>query len=243
MGDQKLKKTATVAVALALGLTSCGSPVEKDATYGTVEELGRAVKTVVEVDCGQGTGNSAKNGWDQDTCGDRAVIAVFTNDDTQREVKAKNPTDGNSVIVEGPNWIVWAVGGRENDIQEKLGGTIVKAPTLFTGHIEFHVTSSLKPGIQKLTPGAKMECNVSPNSLMKDLSGDSKATITTASKLVLTGGIVSGKLDGETCILNYEIPKIPGDDGPYEVMVGYRTADPVSQNELARGVGLQLGAK
>lgn len=81
-------------------------------------------------------------------------------------------------------------------------------------------------------------------SLMKDLSGDSKATITTASKLVLTGGIVSGKLDGETTrILSYEIPNIPGDDGPYEVMVGYRRADPVSQNELTRGVGLQLGSK
>ncbi|TAP45631.1 hypothetical protein [Arthrobacter sp. S39] len=241
-----MKKTAVavMAGALVLGLTSCGTPVEKDATYGTVEELGRAVKTVVEVDCGQGTGNSAEHGWDQDTCGDRAVIGVFTNDATQREVKAKNPTDADSVIVEGPNWIVWAAGGRENDIKEKLGGTIVKAPTLFKGRIEFHVTSPLKPGIQKLKPGTAMECNVSPSSLMKDLSGDSKATITTASKLVLTGGIVSGKLDGETtCILSYEVPNIPGDDGPYEVMVGYRTADPVSQNELARGVGLQLGSK
>lgn len=239
----ELKNTAVVVVALALGLTSCGSPVEKDATYGTVDELGRAVKSVVEVDCGQGTGNSAQNGWDQDTCGDRAIIGVFTNAQTQREVKAKNPTDASSVIVEGPNWIVWASGGTELDVQEKLGGKIVKAPTLFTGHIEMHVTTPLKPGIQKLMPGTKNECNIHPGSLMKDLSGDSKATITTASKLVLVGGIVSGKLAGETCILSYEVPNIPGEDGPYEVMVGYRTADPVSQNDLARGVGLKIGSK
>ena len=238
-----MKKIAVVvAVALAVALTSCGSPVKKDATYGTVEELGRAVKTVVEVDCGQGTGNSAKSGWDQDTCGDRAILGVFTNAQTQREVKAKNPTDASSVIVEGPNWIVWASGGREKAVQEKLGGTIVKAPTLFTGRIEMHVTTPLKPGIQKLKLGTKNECSIHPGSLMKDLSGDSKATITTASKLVLTGSIVSGKLVGETCVLSYEVPNIPGEDGPYEVIVGYRTADPVSQNELARGVGLQIGS-
>jgi hypothetical protein len=235
----KLLVSFTVAAALVSG---CGTPVQKDASYGTVEELGRAVKNVVEVDCGKGTGNSAKNGWDQDTCGDRAVIGVFTNPQTQREVKAKNPTSGGSVIVEGPNWIVWAAGGRELQIQDRLGGAIVQAPSLFTGRIEVHVTSTLKPGIQKLMPGSKNECNVSPNSLMKDLSGNSQATVTTASKLVLKGGIVSGKLDGETCILTYEVRGIPQSDGPYDIKVGYRTADPVDQNELVTGVGLKIGS-
>lgn len=233
-----------VAVALVLGLTSCGSPVEKDATYGTVEELGRAVKNVVEVHCGQGTGNSAENGWHQETCGDRAVIGVFANDATLREVKAKNPTDADSVIVEGPNWIVWAAGGRENEIKEKLGGTIFKAPTPFRGRIELNLTSLSKPGIQKLKPGTTMECNVSPSSLMKDLSGDSKATITTASKLVLTGGIVSGKLDGETtCILTYEIPNIPADVGPLRSNGRIPYGGSCQAKRMARGVGLQLGSK
>jgi hypothetical protein len=134
-----MKKRALGAGAIAvstLALAGCGASIERDASYGTVESLGKAVSSVLDIECGKGAGNSATAGWDQDTCGDKAVIGVFANSQTQKEVRAKNPSKAGVRIVEGPNWIVWAKNGAEGAVQDKMGGQIVEPPKLFTGKVE-----------------------------------------------------------------------------------------------------------
>ena len=230
-------------VVTGLTLTGCGASIERDASYGTVESLGKAVSSVLDIECGKGAGNSATAGWDQDTCGDKAVIGVFTNSQTQKAVRAKNPSKPGAKIVEGPNWIVWAKSGAEGKVQEKLGGHIVEAPQLFTGKVEMQLTAWLERDLVRLSKGSKKECFPQPDGLMKDMSSESVTTVTTASGLSLEGKMVSSTLDGLTCSMHYEIPGIPSNDGPYAVKVGYREGPAQSESALKDGAGFSFGKK
>lgn len=239
-----MKKRAIGAAAVTvLALTGCGSSIERDASYGTVESLGKAVSSVLDIDCGKGAGNSASAGWDQDTCGDKAVIGVFTNAKTQKEVRAKNPSGPGVKIVEGPNWIVWAKNGAEKAVQDKMGGQIVEPPQLFTGKVEMQLTVWEDRDLVRLSKGDDKECFPQPDGLMKDMSSDSVTTVTTASGLSLEGKMVSSTLDGLTCSMHYEIPGIPSGDGPYAVKVGYREGPAQSEAELKDGAGFSFGKK
>ena len=238
-----MKRHIAAAAAAGILLTGCGPSVERDASYGTVESLGKAVSSVLNIECGKGAGNSATTGWDQDTCGDKATIGVFTNAATQKEVRAKNPTKPGSKIVEGPNWIVWAKNGAEGQVQEKLGGHIVEAPQLFTGKVEMQLTAWQERDLVRLSKGSKKECFPQPDGLMKDMGSDSVTTVTTASGLALEGKMVSSTLDGLTCSMHYEIPGIPSGDGPYAVKVGYREGPAQSEADLKDGAGFSFGNK
>ncbi|MFS0716853.1 hypothetical protein ABC337_15435 [Arthrobacter sp. 1P04PC] len=199
--------------------------------------------SVLDIECGKGAGNSATAGWDQDTCGDKAVIGVFTNGQTQKEVRAKNPTKPGAKIVEGPNWIVWAKNGTEGKVQDKLGGQIVEAPQLFTGKVEMQLTVREGRDLVRLLKGSKLECFPQPDGLMKDMSADSVSTVTTASGVSLEGKLVLSTLDGLTCSMHYEIPGIPSNDGPYAVKVGYREGPAQSESALKTGAGFSFGKK
>lgn len=226
---------------LLLALTACGPSIEKDASYGTVDALGKAVSSVLDIECGTGAGNSTSAGWDQDTCGDRATIGVFTNDTTQREVKAKNPTDAGSTIVEGENWIVWVKDNKADLVQEKLGGKVVAAPTRFAGKVEMQLTVRDLRDLERPLKGSKRECFANRTSLLKDMGADSVATITTSSGLALEGTMVSSTLQDKTCTMHYEIPGIPAGDGPYNVKVGYRDGGDQTEAELKAGAGFSFG--
>lgn len=216
--------------------------MEKDASYGTVKSLGEAASSVLDIECGEGTGSSASAGWDQDTCGDKATIGVFADSSTQREVKAKNPTSASSVIVEGPNWIVWAKQGNETRVQDKLGGKIVATPRLFTANVSLRLKASSVRDLVRLMPGNAKECFASPDSLYKDISANGKAVITTSSGVEKSGSIVSSKLDGLVCTMSYEIVGIPADDGPYAIKVGYRNGPEQSEADLKSGAELSIGS-
>lgn len=234
-------KRKIVAIGItALALSGC-STIEKDASYGTVESLGKAVSQVLDIECGSGAGNSATAGWDQDTCGDKAVIGVFTNAQTQKEVRAKNPSGSGTKIVEGPNWIVWAKNGAETDIQERMGGTIVEPPKLFTAKVEMQLTVWLERDLVRLSNGSKKECFPHPDGLMKDMSSDSVTTVTTSSGLALEGKMVTSTLQGKTCSMHYEVPGIPSGDGPYKVKVGYREGPDQTEAQLKAGAGFSFG--
>lgn len=230
----------TVVALTALSLAGCSS-IEKDASYGTVESLGKAVSEVLDIECGDGSGTSASAGWDQDTCGDKASIGVFTNAQTQREVKAKNPSHSSSTIVEGENWIVWVNDGKENLIQEKLGGEVVAPPKLFIGKVEMQITAWEARDFVRLSKGSKKECFPRPDGLMKDMGSDSVTTVTTASNLSLEGKMVASTLTDKTCSMHYEIPGIPSQDGPYKVKVGYREGPDQTEAQLKTGAGFSFG--
>lgn len=224
----------------AATLSGC-STIEKDASYGTVESLGKAVSEVLNIECGKGSGNSATAGWDQDTCGNKATIGVFTNPKTQREVKAKNPSGATSTIVEGENWIVWVSGGQEQLVQDRLGGKIVSAPELFTGVINLEFTPA-SPSYLAIAEGpAQKACFPNRLSPYKDLGENSKATVTTSSGLVLEGTLVSSDMGDTTCSMRYEVDGVPAGDGPYDVSIGHRAAPKQDESELKTGAQLTIG--
>lgn len=230
-----MKRHAAVLAIGALALAGCSS-IEKDASYGTVESLGKAVSEVLDIDCGKGTGSSASSGWDQDTCGDKAVIGVFTSASKLKEVKTKNPTTSASKIVEGSNWIVWVKGGKEKEVQEKMGGRLVEAPKLFTGVINLDFTPP-----QGYIVKTGTSCYGSPTSPYKDLGYKSKATITTADGLELTGPLASSTVVSGVCTMRYEVPSVPADQGPYKLQIGNRQSPEATESDLKSGVKLYIG--
>lgn len=235
-----MKHTLALLPAVALALAGC-STIEKDATYGTVESLGKAVSEVLDIDCGKGTGKSAAAGWDQDTCGDKAVIGVFTNGQTQREVLAKNPSNAQTTIVEGPNWAVWAKEGKASEIQDKLGGKIVEPPKLFTGVINLELAPISPDYLARPEGGTMKSCFANRLSPYKDLGEDSSASVTTSSGLVLEGKLASSDLSVDACLMRYEIPEVPAGDGPYKIVIGNRTGPDQSEQELESGAELTIG--
>lgn len=115
-----------LAVALTLLVSGCApDPVEKDATYRTLDDLVTAVQTTglkCEGDVQKFTDGSSE----YRTCGMNGWAAIYgTTSARDRQVKLQSGSTS-SVMVVGPNWVVKAPMADAKAVSDKLGGTIVE---------------------------------------------------------------------------------------------------------------------
>lgn len=114
-----------ILVALAgVGLVACGASVEKDATYGSVEDLRKAVLTT-DLDCPGDKVITVENGGGEIRCTSDVTLGVYENEDDRSTLMVGTALFSERHALEGPNWVI--TGPDEvalGKVRDKLGGEL-----------------------------------------------------------------------------------------------------------------------
>ncbi|MET4622807.1 hypothetical protein ABIE18_004286 [Arthrobacter sp. 2762] len=240
-----MKRLGATVIVAGVVLAGCAS-VKKDASYQTLKDLASAVQVASGEKCDEITTSSSnmdKYGWDQDPCGEKTSIAIFSDHETQKKIRLKNPPTADKALLEGPNWIVWSPADTAHTIQEKLGGIFREAPQQITATVKLLVHAPYG-GILRVSDtekGPGRWCYGSGGDVFKDLGPDSEASITSQSGLVTSARLTNSVVVDRACQMTYVVPDIIAEDGPYKVQVGERDAGTRTESELRSGLDLQIG--
>ena len=120
-----MKKLLPVAALTLIALTGCGGG-QADAEYEDVNELAAAYGDAVGVECSESSNDIDDNGWVQTTCGDTAVVMMFTSDDKREEIISNNPLDAGERYLQGGEWLIVDTQFNIEEAQSVLGGEVVE---------------------------------------------------------------------------------------------------------------------